>query len=140
MGYSDAEFRAGESGPWAGPNPSLTLSAATADYAAILNSCGRFYPLPGQRDVAERVDCPLFSDVVSFIVVFGLFALLSKMLPDVRLQWRDVLAGSIAAALLFLAGKYLLSLYLSHEITKVYAKHHGAELELSSDAVPKTAS
>ncbi len=55
---------------------------------------------------------PLFYNLVSFIVVAGLFALLFKVLPDVRLQWRDVAAGSIGTALLFLAGKYLLSLYL----------------------------
>ena len=136
--------------------------------STLVNACTHY--LGNVISLSEWI-APLFYNLVSFIVVSGLFALLFKVLPDVRLQWRDVLEGSIGTALLFMAGKYLLSLYLSHEIsasaygagsafmgillyvyyaslifyvgaefTKVYAKHRGAELELSSYAVPKTAS
>lgn len=60
---------------------------------------------------------PVFDGVISFMVVSMLFALIFKVLPDVRLKWRDVLIGAIGTALLFTGGKYLLSLYLRHEMS-----------------------
>lgn len=60
---------------------------------------------------------PFFDELVSFVVISGLFALIFKVLPDVKLRWRDVRAGAIGTALLFTAGKFLLGLYLSHEIS-----------------------
>jgi membrane protein len=58
-----------------------------------------------------------FDNFISFVVTSGLFALIFKVLPDVKLRWRDVAAGAIGTALLFTAGKYLLSVYLSHEMS-----------------------
>jgi membrane protein len=53
---------------------------------------------------------------VEFIASFGigtlLFALIYKILPDVRVRWRDVLVGGAMTALLFTVGKILLGLYL----------------------------
>ncbi len=45
------------------------------------------------------------------------FALIYKILPDVKLSWRDVWAGAAVAALLFTIGKYLLGLYLGRGST-----------------------
>jgi len=59
----------------------------------------------------------VFDGVISFVVVSILFALIFKVLPDVRLRWRDVFAGALGTAVLFTAGKFLLTLYLRHEIT-----------------------
>lgn len=50
--------------------------------------------------------------VLSFAVITVLFALLYKVLPDVRLAWRDVWVGAAGTALLFSIGKYLIGLYL----------------------------
>lgn len=58
---------------------------------------------------------PLFEALSSFAVIAGLFALIFKFLPDVRIRWRDVWIGAIGTAALFSGGKYLLGLYLSHE-------------------------
>lgn len=45
-------------------------------------------------------------------VVTLLFAMIFKMLPDVRIKWRDVWVGALITALLFTIGKYLLGAYL----------------------------
>jgi len=50
--------------------------------------------------------------VVSFIVVTALFAMIYKMLPRVRIAWRDVWIGAAVTALLFTAGKFLIGLYI----------------------------
>ncbi|HWI56139.1 MAG TPA: YihY/virulence factor BrkB family protein, partial [Bacillota bacterium] len=57
---------------------------------------------------------PVFENLLSFIVISILFALIFKVLPDVKIRWRDVWVGALGTALLFTAGKYLLGLYLGH--------------------------
>ena len=51
-------------------------------------------------------------NVVSIVVTTGLFALLFRFLPDVRLQWRDVTTGALVTAVLFAIGQQLIGLYL----------------------------
>jgi membrane protein len=59
--------------------------------------------------------------VINGLVSFGfsmlLFAMIYKILPDVHIAWRDVWVGAAVTALLFTAGKYLLSLYLGRSST-----------------------
>ncbi|HTL59489.1 MAG TPA: YihY/virulence factor BrkB family protein [Candidatus Limnocylindrales bacterium] len=55
--------------------------------------------------------------LVSGFVLTMLFAMLFKLLPDVRIGWRNLWVGSITTALLFLLGEYLLSLYLGRQGT-----------------------
>jgi membrane protein len=50
---------------------------------------------------------------VSFGIVSALFAVLFKMLPNVKLAWSDVWLGSSVTALLFVIGNLLLGIYLS---------------------------
>jgi len=52
--------------------------------------------------------------VVSFAVVTLLFALLFRMLPDVRVRWRDVRMGATATAALFSIGGLLIAIYLGN--------------------------
>lgn len=54
------------------------------------------------------------SSALSFAVITVLFALLYKVLPDVRLAWKDVWVGGAVTALLFSVGKYLIGLYLGN--------------------------
>ena len=49
---------------------------------------------------------------VSLGVVSVMFALMYKILPRVKIGWRDVWIGSIATALLFTIGKILVGLYI----------------------------
>ncbi|WP_294210384.1 YihY/virulence factor BrkB family protein [uncultured Chryseobacterium sp.] len=48
---------------------------------------------------------------VGLAVVMLLFALMFKVLPDVRIRWRSVWKGAFLTAVLFTLGKFLLSLY-----------------------------
>lgn len=50
---------------------------------------------------------------VSLVVLTLLCALIYRVLPDVRIRWRDVLVGSAITALLVLGGTALFGLYLS---------------------------
>ena len=52
------------------------------------------------------------SVVASLVVTTGLFALLYRVLPDVRLRWRDVATGGFITAVLFTIGQQLIGLYL----------------------------
>ncbi|MBK8792710.1 MAG: YihY/virulence factor BrkB family protein [Holophaga sp.] len=54
------------------------------------------------------------SQVFSFTVIFGLFAVIYKMLPEVRLSWGDVAIGALCTATLFSLGKYVIGAYLGN--------------------------
>jgi membrane protein len=55
--------------------------------------------------------------VVNLIITLGvvtvLFAIIFKVLPDIRIKWKDIWPGAIATAILFMIGKFLISLYIS---------------------------
>jgi uncharacterized BrkB/YihY/UPF0761 family membrane protein len=50
--------------------------------------------------------------VVSLGVITLLFAMIYKVLPDVKLGWSDVWVGALVTAGLFTIGKFLIGLYL----------------------------
>lgn len=83
---------------------SLVLSAALSAFGGALGGM-----LP------EGVSAILLqglNQVISFVVIAALFATIFKVLPDATIAWRDVGVGAAATALLFVAGKFLLGLYL----------------------------
>jgi len=49
---------------------------------------------------------------LSFSITFLLFAVIYKVLPDIRIAWRDVWIGSLVTSLLFILGKYFITSYL----------------------------
>jgi membrane protein len=63
--------------------------------------------LPGTLWTAYVLDL-----LVSFLVITFLFALIFKLLPDVNVAWKDVWLGSIVTAILFMAGKSLIGIYI----------------------------
>lgn len=63
--------------------------------------------LPGGRLLWSAVN-----GLFSFAVTAGLFAALFKLLPDVRLRWRDVALGGAVTAALFTLGKAAIGAYL----------------------------
>jgi membrane protein len=81
---------------------SLLFSAAIAAAGKFF---GGFLPLP------EGV-LHLLNGVVSFASVTIFFGLLYKVVPDVRIEWRDVWIGAAVTAALFSIGKLLIGLYL----------------------------
>jgi len=54
----------------------------------------------------------IINTFVSIVVTTGLFALLFRFLPDVRLRWRDVTTGAVVTAVLFTVGQEVIGLYL----------------------------
>ncbi|HTN18414.1 MAG TPA: YihY/virulence factor BrkB family protein [Chitinophagaceae bacterium] len=55
--------------------------------------------------------------MINLLLTIGIstliFATIFKVLPDARIKWRDVFAGAIVTAVLFLIGKFAISLYIS---------------------------
>lgn len=56
----------------------------------------------------------VLNNTLSFVIVTLLFALIFKLLPDVRIAWKHVWLGAMVTALLFTVGKSVLGLYLGH--------------------------
>jgi len=54
---------------------------------------------------------------VSFLLLTLFFALVFRVMSERRILWRHVLYGSVISAVLFTAGKTLISLYLAHTST-----------------------
>ena len=82
---------------------SLAASTALAAVSAYLPSA----KLPGGFSLLA-----LLNAVASFALLTLLFALVYKLLPDVRFAWRVVWVGAVMTAVLFSAGNYLIGLYL----------------------------
>jgi membrane protein len=53
------------------------------------------------------------TELFSFALMTLLFAVIYKVLPDVKLRWKDVRVGAFVTGLLFAIGKYLIALYLA---------------------------
>ena len=49
---------------------------------------------------------------MSFALVTVLFALIYKLIPRVRIAWRDVWVGAAVTSALFAVGKFLIGLYI----------------------------
>lgn len=73
---------------------------------AFINQLSRAFP------ETEVILVYIFNLVLTFLVTALLFGLIFKVLPDARIEWRHVRAGAIATALLFMAGKFVISYYL----------------------------
>lgn len=54
----------------------------------------------------------ILNNVIIFIVITGLFAIIFKILPDAIIRWKDAFIGAAFTALLFLGGKFLITIYL----------------------------
>lgn len=81
---------------------SLLVSAALSAAGSVMAGA-----IPGGARAWSLVDLG-----VSFAIVSLLFAAIFKVLPDVRLRWRDVAAGGAFTGLLFAVGKQLIGLYI----------------------------
>jgi membrane protein len=81
---------------------SLVVSAALAAVGKYFSSL-----VPGLNVLWSIVNL-----VVSLGVITVLFAMIFKVLPDVKIAWRDVWIGAALTSILFTLGKTLLGLYL----------------------------
>lgn len=54
---------------------------------------------------------------ISLFIITLLFAAIFKILPDVVLGWRDVLAGAFITAILFTVGRSMIAMYIANTAT-----------------------
>ncbi|HEX5761477.1 MAG TPA: YihY/virulence factor BrkB family protein [Thermoanaerobaculia bacterium] len=83
----------------------LVSLVASAALAALDELVGGFWPT--LQPLLQGL-----SFLLSFALVTLLFAMIYRILPDVRIEWRDVWVGAAVTALLFTVGKFLIGLYL----------------------------
>jgi membrane protein len=81
---------------------SLALSAMTQ---AAASYSGRYISIPAPAVAAGNF-------LTTFLVTSILFALIYRIVPEVRVDWQDVAIGSMMTAALFAAGKLLIGFYL----------------------------
>jgi len=92
----------------------------TASLSAAERFVGMFIPI-------SVVPLGSVNFIVSFCVITLLFGAIFKFIPDTRIPWRDIWGGAAIAALLFIAGKAVIGLYLSHS---ALASAYGAAASL----------
>ena len=81
---------------------SLAVNAALSAVGAQFNAV-----LPMPPWVFKALDF-----VITYIFIAILFAMIYKWLPNLHIEWRDVILGALLTSLLFGLGKYLIGLYL----------------------------
>ncbi|MCB4823954.1 YihY/virulence factor BrkB family protein [Roseicella aerolata] len=84
----------------------LLISLLASAALAALETWARGY-LPDLAAVLR-----VLNFAVSFALTAALFAAIYKILPDRRLEWRDVAVGALGTALLFTLGKGLIGWYI----------------------------
>lgn len=91
---------------------SLLLSAVLAAFSNFFG-----YLLPSLAILG-----PILNFAISFFVITLLFALIYKVLPDVKIPWRYLWVGAVITALFFNIGKFLIGMYLgSSSVSSTYS-------------------
>jgi membrane protein len=62
--------------------------------------------------IADVTLWQMLNAAVSFAIFMALIAMIFKYLPDAIIEWRDVWFGAFVTTVLFVAGRYLIGLYL----------------------------
>ena len=84
----------------------LVVSLALSAWVAALGAWSESI-LP-----AHEVVLHFLNFVVSFVIITGLFSAIYRFLPDIRIEWRDVVLGGAITSALFSVGKLALGIYL----------------------------
>jgi membrane protein len=83
---------------------SLGVSTALAALGNLWQGSGSGYEAFAQA----------LSNVVAFVILTAVFAVIYKFLPATRIAWKDVFVGALLTAILFMIGKAAIGLYLGH--------------------------
>ncbi len=81
---------------------SLVISAGLTALSDLMNQT-----LPGAKILLRGLNF-----LISFTLISVLFGAIYKILPDKRIEWRDVTIGAVVTALLFTIGKTAIGLYI----------------------------
>lgn len=84
----------------------LTSLVMSMGILAVIRYAESWMPIPAL--VVSAIDLALSLGTSTL-----LFAMIFKILPDVRLEWRDVWRSAFMTAVLFVIGQYLISFYLT---------------------------
>jgi membrane protein len=85
------------------------LLLASLIISAALSALGEYI---GTRWPMADFWLGLINFVISFFVITLLFAMIFKVLPEIKIAWKDVWLGAAVTSALFSLGKYLIGLYL----------------------------
>ena len=98
---------------------SLVLAVGFVMLVSLSLSVGLRYVLHNVQGWLPWYDVAFnFLDMITSLLVTSLlFATIFKVLPDVKLNWRDVALGALLTAVLFTFGRSLIALYLSYTAT-----------------------
>ncbi len=78
-------------------------------FSAAIAALGKWWgPYFGSREALLQAT----NFAVSFVMITVLFALIYKVMPRVSVKWRDVWIGAAVTAMLFVAGKLLIGIYI----------------------------
>jgi membrane protein len=83
---------------------SLTISAIVDGFSASLQA--RF-------PYVTVVVLYIVNTVLTLVLTTLIFGAIFKVLPDARIRWKDVLAGAVTTAILFMLAKFGISYYIS---------------------------
>jgi membrane protein len=64
--------------------------------------------MPGAKQIFQMINV-----LISFAITSALFAAIYKILPDRRINWRDVIVGAVVTALLSTLGKVAIAWYIA---------------------------
>jgi membrane protein len=73
----------------------------------IMDRLERFLP-PGTVYLGFAINI-----AITLLAIGFLFSIIFKVLPDAKIQWRDVWVGAFVTALLFMIGRFAIGLYLN---------------------------
>ncbi|WP_316813773.1 YihY/virulence factor BrkB family protein [Pedobacter heparinus] len=54
----------------------------------------------------------ILNQLLTLVLISLIFAVIFKVLPDAIIKWRDVLSGAVVTAILFMLGKFAISIYI----------------------------
>ncbi|MFA4867897.1 MAG: YihY/virulence factor BrkB family protein [Pedobacter sp.] len=54
----------------------------------------------------------ILNQLLTLVVITLIFAVIFRVLPDALIKWRDVLSGAVVTAVLFMLGKFAISIYI----------------------------
>jgi membrane protein len=76
--------------------------------------------LGNRMSAGNAVVAWVLTHLVSLVVMTVLFGLIFKLLPDAKMEWRDVILGAVVTAVLFEIGKVLLAIYIDKSAKQTF--------------------
>ena len=80
---------------------------------AFIRSFGNYvFRLIPEYDFTHDMFFFVANQAIGFIVTTFIFALIFKVLPDIKMKWKPAIVGAVFTTALFILGQYLISYYL----------------------------